>query len=106
MTTIFKYFSEGVLEHVFFRDEHVGIKCSLPEDYNDPFELFLGVDLEQEAELLATYSDVVQKIPSLLTTCFSKSPIVSPMWRITVTITGASWLGSMCHRSKASVRMC
>ncbi|NEK15023.1 DUF2971 domain-containing protein [Rhizobium leguminosarum] len=80
MKMIFKYFSEGVVEHAFVRDEHVGIKCSLPEDYNDPFELFLGVDLDQGSELLATYSDVVHEIPSLLTTCFSKSPVVSPMW--------------------------
>ncbi|MGV1767547.1 MULTISPECIES: DUF2971 domain-containing protein [Rhizobium/Agrobacterium group] len=80
MKMIFKYFSDGVLEHAFVRDEHVGIKCSLPEDYNDPFELFLGIDLDQGSELLATYSDVVHEIPSLLTTCFSKSPVVSPMW--------------------------
>ncbi|PDS49721.1 hypothetical protein CO662_21855 [Rhizobium anhuiense] len=80
MKLIFKYFSEGVLEHVFVRDEYVGIKCSLPKDYNDPFELFLGVDLEQGSELLATYSEVVHEIPSLLTTCFSRSPVVSPMW--------------------------
>ncbi len=80
MNLIFKYFSESVVEHVFVRDGHFGFKCSLPEDYNDPFELFLGVDLEQGSDLLATYSEVVQQIPSLLTTCFSKSPVVTPMW--------------------------
>lgn len=80
MKLIFKYFSESVVEHVFVRDDHVGLKCSLPEDYNDPFELFLGVDIEQGSDLLATYSEVVQEIPSLLTTCFSKSPVVTPMW--------------------------
>jgi hypothetical protein len=80
MTLIFKYFSEDVLGHAFVRKGHVGIKCSLPQDYNDPFELFLGVRLDQKSELLATYRDVVQEIPSQLTTCFSKSPVVSPMW--------------------------
>lgn len=80
MKRIFKYFSENVIEHVFVRDDHVGIKCTLPQDYNDPFELFLGVDLDQESDLLATYSEIVQEIPSLLTTCFSKSPVVTPMW--------------------------
>ncbi|MBP2236322.1 hypothetical protein J2Z31_002836 [Sinorhizobium kostiense] len=80
MKLIFKYFSESVVERVFVRDGHVGFKCSLPKDYNDPFELFLGVDLEQGSDLLATYSEVVQEIPSLLTTCFSKSPVVTPMW--------------------------
>ncbi|OHZ32918.1 hypothetical protein BBL07_20450 [Agrobacterium vitis] len=80
MKLIFKYFSEGVVEHVFVREDHVGFKCSLPKEYNDPFELFLGVDLEQRSDLLATYSEVVQEIPSLLTTCFSESPVVTPMW--------------------------
>lgn len=80
MKIIYKYFSEDVLKHALTRSGHVGIKCSLPEDYNDPFELFLGVDLEQRTELLATYREVVEEIPSQLTTCFSKSPVVSPMW--------------------------
>ena len=80
MKMIFKYFSDGVIDHVFNRDNHVGIKLSLPEDYNDPFELLLGVDLNQSAELLATYGDIVNEIPQLLTSCFSKSPVVAPMW--------------------------
>jgi len=80
MPKIFKYFSETVIEHVFVRDDFVGVKCSLPQDYNDPFELFLGVDLDQSSDLLATYNEVVQEIPARLTTCFSKSPVVAPMW--------------------------
>ena len=46
----------------------------------NPYELFLGIDLDQGSELLATYSEVVQDIPLQLTTCFSKSPVVAPMW--------------------------
>jgi hypothetical protein len=80
MKLIFKYFSEINLDHVLARDDHVGIKCAFPQDYNDPYELFLGIDLDQGSELLATYSEVVQKVPSQLTTCFSKSPVVAPMW--------------------------
>lgn len=80
MKMIFKYFSDAVIDYAFGRDDYVGIKCSLPKDYNDPFELFLGVDLEQSPDLLATYRDVVNEIPNLLTTCFSRSPVVSPMW--------------------------
>ncbi len=80
MKLIFKYFSEGSLDHALTRADHVSIKCSLPQDYNDPYELFLGIDLDQGPELLATYSEVVQEIPSQLTTCFSKSPVVAPMW--------------------------
>lgn len=80
MKLIFKYFSESNLAHVFTRDDHVGIKCSLPQEYNDPYELFLGIDLDQGSELLATYHEIVQEVPSQLTTCFSKSPVVAPMW--------------------------
>lgn len=80
MPMIFKYFSENVIEHVFTRDGFVGIKCSLAQDYNDPFELFLGVNFDQGSDLLATYKEVVQEVPPLLTTCFSRSPVVAPMW--------------------------
>jgi Protein of unknown function (DUF2971) len=80
MKLIFKYFSESNLTHAFMRAGHAGIKCSLPQEYNDPYELFLGIDLDQGPELLANYSEVVQEIPSQLTTCFSKSPVVAPMW--------------------------
>lgn len=80
MPLIFKYLTQGVIQHVFVREGFVGVKCSLPQDYNDPFELFLGIDMDQGSELLATYKEVVQEIPSLLTTCFSRSPVVAPMW--------------------------
>lgn len=77
---IYKYFSGDVLELVFQRENFCGVKCSLPKDYNDPFELFLGVDLNVSSECLATYREVVAEIPQLPTTCFSKSPVVPPMW--------------------------
>lgn len=77
---IYKYFSSDVLELVFERDEFCGVKCSLPKDYNDPFELFLGVDLNVSPECMATYREIIDEIPQLPTTCFSKSPIVPPMW--------------------------
>lgn len=80
MPLIFKYFSQRVIESVFVREGFVGVKCSFPQDYNDPFELFLGIDMDQGSDLLATYKEVVQEIPSLLTTCFSRSPVVAPMW--------------------------
>lgn len=77
---IYKYFSESVLDIVFQRDGFCGLKCSLPKDYNDPYELFLGVDLTVPAESLAIYRDIIQDLPHYPTTCFSKSPIVAPMW--------------------------
>ncbi|WP_240520048.1 DUF2971 domain-containing protein [Shewanella bicestrii] len=80
VSRIYKYFSHDVLELVFNRDGFCGVKCSLPKDYNDPYELFLGMDLNTPTDQLAFYSDIVGGIPQNPTTCFSQSPIVSPMW--------------------------
>ena len=77
---IYKYFSADVLELVFAQLEFCGIRCSLPKDYNDPYELFLGVDLTVTPELLAAYRELVAELPQQPTSCFSKSPIVTPMW--------------------------
>lgn len=77
---IYKYFSASVLELVFAQSGHCGIKCSLPKDYNDPYELFLGVDLTVTPELLATYRELVADLPQYPTSCFSESPAVTPMW--------------------------
>lgn len=77
---IYKYFSGDVLQLVFEREGYCGLKCSLPKDYNDPYELFLGVDLSISTDLLATYREVVRELPQNPTTCFSVSPVVAPMW--------------------------
>ena len=80
MEKIYKYFSGDVLNLVFARKDLCGLKCSFPRDYNDPFELFLGVDLSVSTDLLATYREIVTDLPLRPTTCFSKSPVVAPMW--------------------------
>ena len=80
MSKIYKYFPNDVLEIVFQKDGLCGLKCSFPKDYNDPFELFLSIDLTVTPDVLAFYNDVVQDIPQLPTTCFSNSPTVTPMW--------------------------
>lgn len=77
---LFKYFSENLLQVVFVRSDHCGVKCSEPREYNDPYELFLGADLSIETGDLAAYRDIVQALPQYQTTCFSRSPVVSPMW--------------------------
>ncbi|WP_170335440.1 DUF2971 domain-containing protein [Ruegeria arenilitoris] len=77
---IYKYFSSSVIDLVFQREGFCGLKCSLPKEYNDPYELFLGLNFDVPTECLATYRDIVQVVPQYPTTCFSKSPIVSPMW--------------------------
>lgn len=77
---LYKYVGPEYLNKVFGKDGFVTVKCSLPEDFNDPYELFLTVDFGEEPEVLALYQDVIGKIPQLPTTCFSRSPIVLPMW--------------------------
>ena len=77
---IYKYFSGDVLDLVFEREGFCGLKCSFPNDYNDPYELFLGVDLNISTELLATYREIIREIPQYPTTCFSNSPVITPMW--------------------------
>lgn len=77
---IYKYFSGELLPVVFAKGGFCGVKCSLPKEYNDPYELFLGVDLTVSPKLLAIYRDVIQELPQYPTTCFSKSPTVTPMW--------------------------
>ena len=77
---IYKYFTHDVMHLVFNREGMCGVKCSLPKDYNDPYELFLGMDLNTPTDHLAFYNDIVGAIPQNPTTCFSQSPVVSPMW--------------------------
>jgi Protein of unknown function (DUF2971) len=77
---IYKYFSHNVMNLVFERKGFCAIKCSCPNEYNDPFELFLGVDIDIGPEGLATYRELIYEIPQYPTTCFSKSPVVAPMW--------------------------
>jgi hypothetical protein len=79
-TKIYKYFSPDILDLLFAKKGYCGIKCSLPRDYNDPFELFLGVDLSVGPEELATYREIIYELPQYPTTCFSRSPVVAPMW--------------------------
>lgn len=68
------------MELVFQKEGYCGLRCSLPKNYNDPYELFLGVDLNVPTDCLASYKDIIDQIPQLPTTCFSKSPIIPPMW--------------------------
>ncbi len=77
---IFKYMSPGILNLIFSREGFAGLRCSTPAQYNDPYELFLGVDTRVSVDLLARYQEFIQSLPQLPTTCFSRSPVVTPMW--------------------------
>ncbi|WP_338832196.1 DUF2971 domain-containing protein [Bradyrhizobium sp. 27S5] len=78
--TIYKYLGPEVLDKVFPSPDNVTFKCSLPKDFNDPYELFLTIDFNQKPDLLAFYADVIGELPQYPTTCFSRSPAVIPMW--------------------------
>lgn len=80
MTKLYKYLSPDILDHATSRKDHVSVKCSYPKDYNDPYELSLAIDIEEDSSLLAFYLDTVEQISQRPTSCFSKSPIVTPMW--------------------------
>ncbi len=76
---IYKYFDPQV-EALVISDDHATLKCSLPRDFNDPYELFLTVDYSSRPDALAAYQELIGTLPQLPTTCFSKSPVVVPMW--------------------------
>lgn len=77
---IYKYLGPKIVSLAFSEKGECSFKCTYPKDFNDPYELFLTVDFQQEPDLLATYRDAIGELPQLPTTCFSKSPNVIPMW--------------------------
>ena len=80
MSKIYKFFGPDAFEWLFKNEGYCGVKCSLPKDYNDPYELFLAMDFNLPSEYLAFYNEVIQEIPQYPTTCFSSSVISAPMW--------------------------
>jgi Protein of unknown function (DUF2971) len=77
---IYKYVGPDILEKAFTQDGICRFKCSYPQDFNDPYELFLTIDFNQKPEILAFYAETVGSVPQNATTCFSKFPNVIPMW--------------------------
>ena len=80
MGKLYKYVGPGSVAKVFAEPGECRFKCSYPKDFNDPYELFLTVDFNQEPDVLAYYQEVIGTIPQLPTTCFSVAPDVTPMW--------------------------
>lgn len=78
--SLYKYVGPGYLDKVFSGPDRITIRCSLPKDFNDPYELFLTIDFNEEPEVLAFYQEAIGRLPQLPTTCFSRSPAVIPMW--------------------------
>jgi hypothetical protein len=77
---IYKYVGPERFDAVFQSANFSTLKCSLPGDFNDPYELFLTIDFNERPDALAYYADLIGDLPQHPTTCFSRSPIVLPMW--------------------------
>jgi len=77
---LYKYLGPEIVGRAFEERGACTFKCSLPRDFNDPFELFLTIDYQQDPDVLAYYREVIGEIPQRATTCFSRSPEVIPMW--------------------------
>lgn len=80
MTSLYKYVGNSYLGKVLNENHKVTLKCAYPKDFNDPYELFLTINFNASPEILAFYSDVIGELPQIPTTCFSRSPLVIPMW--------------------------
>ncbi|WP_082109019.1 DUF2971 domain-containing protein [Azospirillum thiophilum] len=77
---LYKYLPEELVGVLFTEDNQVTLKFSKPKDFNDPYELFLATDFGGDPEMLACYAEAIGELPQYPTTCFSRSPIVIPMW--------------------------
>lgn len=78
--SIYKYLGPANVDHVLGPADQIMLRCSYPEAFNDPYELFLTIDFGDRPEVLAFYAEAVGDLPQLPTTCFSRSPAVIPMW--------------------------
>lgn len=77
---LYKYLPADLSDVAFTGDGKVTLKFSKPKDFNDPYELFLATDFDGDPEMLACYAEAIGDLPQFPTTCFSRSPIVVPMW--------------------------
>ena len=77
---LYKYAGPKLLALAFDTPGECRLKCSSPKDFNDPYELFLSIDPNQDPATLAFYRELIGDLPQLPTTCFSRSPAVVPMW--------------------------
>ncbi|CAM3211743.1 DUF2971 domain-containing protein [Pseudomonas plecoglossicida] len=77
---LYKYMGPDISNRFLVDGERCTIKLSYLKDYNDPFEFFLTIDYNQEPEILAYYNEIISMVTQQPVTCFSKSPISTPMW--------------------------
>lgn len=69
-----------IADRFLVENNKCSLKLSYLKDYNDPFEFFLTIDYNQPPEILAFYNEIISMVTQHPVTCFSKSPVSTPMW--------------------------
>ena len=64
-SSLFKYVGSSYVDRVFATQGFVTLKCGTPAEFNDPYELFLTMNFQEQPELIAFYTDVVGQLPNL-----------------------------------------
>ncbi|WPO00633.1 hypothetical protein [Pseudomonas sp. MUP55] len=77
---LYKYMGPEIADKFLLPDGNCSLKFSYLKDYNDPFEFFLTIDYNQGPEILAYYNEMISMVTQQPVTCFSKSPLITPMW--------------------------
>ncbi|MGL5997585.1 MAG: DUF2971 domain-containing protein [Pseudomonas proteolytica] len=77
---LYKYMGPEIAEKLLLADMNCSLKLSYLKDYNDPFEFFLTINYDQGPEILAYYNEMISMVTQEPVTCFSKSPLITPMW--------------------------
>lgn len=81
MSKLYKYLRADLFDLVFQHPDKISLRASKPIEFNDPFELFLGIDtVDIRQDVLAYYQEIVSFLPQYPTICFAKSPVIIPMW--------------------------
>ncbi|MFZ4210571.1 DUF2971 domain-containing protein [Pantoea endophytica] len=80
MTNLYKFMGADVADKLMIDEKNIGVKFSYLKDYNDPYEFFLTIDFNRSPAELAFYNDLIDMVTGQPATCFTKSPVISPMW--------------------------
>lgn len=77
---LYKYMGPEIADIFLMQNGTCSLKLSYLKDYNDPFEFFLTIDYDQEPSTLAFYNEMISMVTQQPVTCFSRSPLITPMW--------------------------
>ncbi|WNK38472.1 DUF2971 domain-containing protein [Pantoea agglomerans] len=80
MTNLYKFMGADVADKLMMDEKNIGIKFSPLEQYNDPYEFFLTIDFNRTSAELAFYNEMIGMVTKQPATCFTKSPVIPPMW--------------------------